>query len=185
ARRQGPLFPESVPDRAHVRAILRFTTGDETPLDLRTGRRFTADGVRGEELPSSAGFGPRTEALYLRPEGATGPLPGIIAPYDHGHFKRFGKEKIADGPDGPPDAVAPFRATYYGGRAFANALARRGFAVLVHDTFLWGSRAFPLAAMPEGDRALGKLAGPPLGHGAIDPAVVDYHGAAFLHEHQM
>ena len=35
----------------------------------------------------------------------------------------------------------------YGGRPWANALAREGFAVLVHDTFLWGSRGFPLETM--------------------------------------
>ena len=41
----------------------------------------------------------------------------------------------------------------YGGRAWVNALAREGFAVLVHDTFLWGSRGFSpdtmLKALPD------------------------------------
>jgi hypothetical protein len=32
----------------------------------------------------------------------------------------------------------------YKGQAFANALALRGFVVLVHDVFLWSSRRFPL-----------------------------------------
>ena len=34
---------------------------------------------------------------------------------------------------------------YYSGRAPANELARRGHAVLVHDTFSWGSRRFDLS----------------------------------------
>ena len=42
-----------------------------------------------------------------------------------------------------------FRKLPYGGRAYANALAREGFVVLVHDVFLWGSRRFPLDTMLE------------------------------------
>ena len=47
-----------------------------------------------------------------------------------------------------------FRARSYGGRAYANALAREGYVVLVHDTFLWGSRRFPPETMPEQIRTL-------------------------------
>jgi hypothetical protein len=54
------------------------------------------------------------------------------------------KEKIADGPDGPIPEPTPLRTKTYRGQAFANALALRGFVVLVHDVFLWGSRRFPL-----------------------------------------
>jgi dienelactone hydrolase len=38
----------------------------------------------------------------------------------------------------------------YEGRAFANNLARRGFAVLAPDVFLWGSRRFEVDTMPSG-----------------------------------
>jgi dienelactone hydrolase len=123
--------------------------------------------------------------LLLKPAGARGKLPGVVALYDHGNFKFFGKEKIADGPDGPLDAVQPFRDTYYSGRAYANALAREGFVVLVHDTFLWGSRKFPLEAMPEFERSMAAQVGATMGHGAIDADVLDYHGAAYLHENQI
>ena len=37
------------------------------------------------------------------------------------------------------------RAAWYSGRAPANELARRGFVVLVHDTFSWRSRRFDLS----------------------------------------
>jgi dienelactone hydrolase len=165
--------------------VLRFTYGDELPIELQALRTWEADGVSGEELSWSVGFGPRTHAFLLKPAGASGKLPGIVACYDHGHYKFYGKEKIADGPEGPLQAVQPFRDTYYSGRAFANALAREGFAVLAHDTFLWGSRKFPIEEMPEGDVALAETIGATLGHGGIDAAVLRYHGAAFLHEHQI
>lgn len=184
-RAEGPLFPAGTLTKQVARDLLGFTTGDETPRDLERGRTWEADGVSGEELSWSVGFGPRTCAFLLRPAGADGKLPGIVACYDHGHFKFHGKEKIADGPEGAPKAVQPFRDTYYSGRAFANALAREGFAVLAHDTFLWGSRKFPIEDMPEGDVALADRIGATLGHGKIDAAVLRYHGAAFLHEHQI
>ena len=37
---------------------------------------------------------------------------------------------------------------YYGGVAWANELARRGYVVLVHDTFAFGSRRMRLADLP-------------------------------------
>ena len=37
---------------------------------------------------------------------------------------------------------------YYGGVAWANELARRGYVVLVHDTFTFGSRRIRLADVP-------------------------------------
>jgi dienelactone hydrolase len=185
AHKLGPLFTARFATPREVRGVLSFTLGDETPGDVRLVRSWTNDGVRGEEIAWSVGFGPETRALFLKPEGIREPLPGVVALYDHGHFKFYGKEKIADGPDGAPPAVQPFRDTYYSGRAWANALAREGFAVLAHDTFLWGSRKFPLDAMPEGDLAHADAAGAALGHGPIAPDVLRYHGAAYLHEHQM
>jgi hypothetical protein len=59
---------------------------------LRTERRWSADGVDGEELSWSVVFGPRTEAYVLKPAGSPGLLAGILALHDHGHFKYFGKE---------------------------------------------------------------------------------------------
>jgi dienelactone hydrolase len=105
--------------------------------------------VIGEEVSWSVGYGPRTHAYVLKPANAKGPLPGIVALHDHSDFKFYGKEKIADGPEGPLPALRDFRKVPYGGRAYTNALAREGFVVLVHDVFLWGSRRFPLDTMME------------------------------------
>jgi hypothetical protein len=70
-------------------------------------------------------------------------LPGILALHDHGHFKFYGKEKIADGPEGPVPTLEPFREAYYGGRAYCNLLARDGFVVVVHDASSGEVEGFP------------------------------------------
>lgn len=151
AQRSRPLWPEARPGKAtqkKVREALAFAPGDEVPQDVRVEQRWEREGVVGELLSWSVGYGPRTQAFYLRPVGSEGKaLPGIVALHHHGGFKLYGKEQIADGPEPVPESVAPSRGQYYGGRAYANELARRGFAVLVHDVFLWGSRKFPLETM--------------------------------------
>jgi dienelactone hydrolase len=106
------------------------------------------DGICGERITWDVGYGPRSEAFLLKPAGAAGPLPGIVALHDHGGFKFYGKEKIAEGPQAPPQVLVDWHNDAYGGRAYANALAKEGFAVLVPDTFLWGSRKFPLETIP-------------------------------------
>ncbi len=45
-------------------------------------------------------------------------------------------------PTAPDPRVSELRRLEYDGLAFANRLAMRGFAVLVPDVFLWGSRRF-------------------------------------------
>ena len=188
ARQKRPLFgtaPPGLQTRQKARDVLNFSIGREAPEDPITGRRWSTDGVDGEAVSWSVGFGPRTEAIFLKPAGVAGPLPGVLALHDHGYYKYFGKEKIADGPDGPVPELAAFRSTYYEGRAFANALARQGFAVLVPDMFLWGSRRFPLDVMPEIDRALAEDTGRLLAQDRADPAVARYNGAAYNHEHHI
>jgi hypothetical protein len=116
AKAVRPLFGEppvaSPESRRRAKDGLRFTIAGEQPQDIRIGRTWTADGVRGEEISWSVGFGPRTEGFVLKPAEGGARLPGVIALHDHGHFKFFGKEKIADGPDGCPAPLAGFRQTY-------------------------------------------------------------------------
>jgi dienelactone hydrolase len=186
AESQRPLFPSAPPGpetRRKAWDVLGFTTGDEQPRDVRSERTWTADGIAGEEISWSVGFGPRSSAFLLKPEGARGKLPGILAFHDHGHFKFYGKERIADGPGGPLKEIVGYRATYYEGRAYANLLARQGFVVLATDCMMWGSRKFPLEVMPERERSLAEAVGRTLGHDAAGPEVVRYNGAAYLHEH--
>ena len=107
------------------------------------------DGLAVEELEWRLPYGPPTQAWVLKPTGATGRLPAVLALHDHGRFKFFGKEKIAQiGPAVHP-LVAVHRADAYEGLAWANELARRGYVVLVHDAFAFGSRKVRLAEVPE------------------------------------
>jgi len=63
----------------------------------------------------------------------------------HGGIRSVRAEQLVDlGANSSPRA-AWLRASYYSGRGPANELARRGHAVLVHDTFSWGSRRFDLS----------------------------------------
>jgi dienelactone hydrolase len=183
---RGEGFPEARPGpetQGLVRDALGFFLPEEHPRELRIEARWERDGLEGEEVSWSVGYGPRTRAWVLKPAGARTPLPGVLALHDHGDFKFYGKEKIAEGPQPPEPIVKAHREAYYGGRAFANALARAGFVVLVHDVFPWGSRKFPWESLPEmvqqAAQTLAPLAPPLLGAGEI--AV--YNVAADLHEH--
>jgi dienelactone hydrolase len=185
AKRLRPLFPTraSAVTRDKAREVLGFTLGDEHPLGLRRERTWESGGIHGEELSWWVGFGPRTHSWIFRPKGGKSVLPGILALHDHGHYKFFGKEKIADGPEGAFGSLTAFRDIYYGGRAYANQLAREGHVVLVHDTFLWGSRKFPLEVMPTAERTLAESVGAILGQESAGVEIVRYNGAAYLHEH--
>jgi dienelactone hydrolase len=188
ARRQGPLYPLAAPGpqtQTLVRDVLGFCRGPETPLDVRVERRWVREeGVAGEELSWSVGYGPRTRAYLLKPAPAPGPLPAVVVLHDHGGFKYYGKEKIADGPDALPDVLARYREQYYGGRAYANALAREGFLVLAPDTFLWGSRRFHLESMPAEVRSAARAAVEAGGSPAwgAPPEIAEYNAATGLHE---
>lgn len=187
AERQQVLFPSAPPGaetQHRVRDMLGFTAGAEQPHDLRVDERWERDGLAGEAVSWSTGYGPRTAAWVLRPAGTTDALPGVVALHDHGGFKFYGKEKIADGPEGPLPALSDHRAEYYEGRAFAGELARRGFTVLVHDVFLWSSRRFPLETMPTSVREVA-AAVMQAGHTshAEGPEIAAYNIAAAHHEH--
>jgi dienelactone hydrolase len=117
----------------------------------------------------------------LKPTGAQGKLPGVVALHDHGGFKFYGKEKIAEGLDEPGPALQEHMRSAYGGRAFANYLAKVGFAVLIPDVFLWGSRRFPLDDIPPRDRDSGYRAATEAG--LLNDEIAVYNAAAGYHEH--
>jgi dienelactone hydrolase len=181
ARRPRPV-EDPAGTRRRLREVLGFTGGVEQPQDVRLERTWSADGVDGQEVSWSVGYGPRTQAWVLKPAGAAGPLPGVLALHDHSAFKFSGRDKVAQGPDpAPPSVVAHWR-HYYQGRAYANELARRGFVVLVHDVFTWGSRRFPLEAMPQAVRTLADATRHLWRDDGPEPAVAQYNAAAAQHE---
>ena len=156
------------------------------PVDLggrpqvRVESSGTYDGLHVERLSWQLPAGPRTEAVFLKPAGSTGRLPAILALHDHGGRKFVGWRKIARIDDQPGKMLIQHHDHYYGGVAWANEIAKRGYAVLIHDTFLFGSRRVLAADVPERIRL-----------GAVDPEPDDeegvnkYNAFASAHEHIM
>src|SRR5260221_2213027 len=92
------------------------------------------DGLSIEHIRWQLPYGPPTEALVLKPAGASGKLPGIVGLHDHGGNKYFGLRKITRMSHDPHPAMLRHQEHYYGGMAWANEFARSGYGVVVHDT---------------------------------------------------
>jgi dienelactone hydrolase len=148
--------------------------------EVRVDGTHEFDGLHIERLSWQLPGGPRSEAVFLKPAGAKGPLPGILALHDHGGNKFLGWRKIARIDDKPAEVIVNHQDRYYGGVAWANEIAKRGYAVLVHDTFPFASRRVRVADVS--DRVK---------QGGIDPAPDDaegirrYNAFAAAHEHIM
>ena len=187
ATRQQPLFPHADPGldtQAKVKEVLGFCNLPEQPLDIQIEKRWEVDGLAGEEISWWVGYGPRTHAYVLKPAHIDHPLPGLLALHEHSGYKYYGKEKIANGPQGEIPDVIHLRSIEYEGRAYVNELAKEGFVVVAHDTFLWGSRRFNFETMPEGIRnqaaSLLKAAAPDT---SVSPEIRLYNTASTIHEH--
>jgi len=102
--------------------------------------QFEFDGLHIEHLLWQLPYGPPTEAWLLKPAGVAGPLPAVLALHDHGGNKYFGARKLIRVGREPHPLVLQHQHEYYGGVGWANELARRGYVVLVHDAFAFGSR---------------------------------------------
>lgn len=113
------------------------------------------EGLQIEKLSWQLPFGSVTEAYLLKPEHHTGALPGVLALHDHGRNKLFGKSKLVRIEQDTPQEILDYQTEYYGGKAWANELAKMGFAVLVHDVFPFESRRIHPKDMPT--RAVSQL----------------------------
>src|SRR5262245_53277648 len=133
--------------RARLRDLL-LQPGEGRPPVATVQHQIEFDGLSIEHLQWQLPYGPATEALLLKPAGAKGKLPGVVGLHDHGGNKYFGVRKITRMSKDPHPAMIKHQERYYSGRAWANELARRGYAVLVHDTFTFGSRRVRLADVP-------------------------------------
>ena len=49
---------------------------------MQSRRTYAYDGLQVEELAWQLPYGPPTEAILLKPLGAKGPLPGVLALHD-------------------------------------------------------------------------------------------------------
>ena len=133
--------------RAKVLELLAFEPPN-VQLNPSIEARHYEEGVVVEEISYEMPYGPRAHGLFLYPKEAGSELPAVVALHDHGEFFYYGKEKLVSFPN-EPVVLREYRDKYYGGRSWATALAKRGFAVLAVDSFLWGSRKIPIGSMNE------------------------------------
>ena len=101
-----------------------------------------------EELSWSLPYGPETEAVFLKSEQSKGKLPAILALHDHGEIKYFGKRKIIRTSEEVHSHVQSHQNEYYGGVAWANELAKRGYGILIHEVFPFESRRVLASDLP-------------------------------------
>ena len=81
ARRKQTLYPAAPPGpqtQALIREVLGFQQDDESPKEVKVEAEWEKDGLAGQEISWSVGYGPRTHAYLLKPAHANGPLPGMI-----------------------------------------------------------------------------------------------------------
>lgn len=156
--------------------LLQPPTGGTPRAELQ--HRFEHDGLAVEHLRWRLPYGPPTEAYLLKPAGAAGRLPGVLALHDHGGNKYFGARKLVRLGGEQHPLMKQHQEHYYGGVAWANELARRGYAVLVHDAFLFGSRRVRAGDVPTAIRGTLKEVNP-----ESEAEIAAYNKFASDHEH--
>ena len=142
--------------------------------------QYIWDGLYIEELEWQLPYGPKTQAIFLKPEDAVGKLPGVLALHDHGGKKFWGYKKIARGREEPCPILQKHHEELYQGLCWANEIAKKGFAVLVHDTFPFGSRRVNV-----GDVSGNVQRGASVKEPVTDSEIEQYNEWAFTHEHDM
>jgi len=93
-----------------------------------------------EEVEWQLPYGRPTKAVVLKPANTKGKLPAILGLHDHAGLKYFGLRKIIRTSDKIHPLIELHQEDDYGGRAWANEIARKGYVVLVHDAFDFASR---------------------------------------------
>ena len=117
--------------------------------EMRVEKKYRFEDLQIEELSWQLPYGHTTRAILLKPANAKGPLPAILGLHDHGGNKYFGKRKITRTSAQMHPMMETHQKNYYEGAAWANEAARRGYVVLVHDTFTFGSRRVLFEDMAE------------------------------------
>ncbi len=127
--------------------VLMLETGGVPRAELQ--HQFEHDGLTIEHRRWSLPYGPPIEAYFPEAAGARGRLPSVLAFHDHDGNKYFGARKIARISADVHPMMRRHQDQYYGGLAWADELARRGYGVLVHDAFSFASRGVRVADLPE------------------------------------
>jgi dienelactone hydrolase len=144
--------------------------------DVRVENRQTREGLDVELLSWQLPWGPRTSACLLKPAGAAGRLPGVLALHDHGGFKYLGWRKLVRTQLAPlHPMVERHQQACYGGVGWPDELARRGYVVLCHDVFAFGSRRINASDLP--DLVVGRLMQAPEQTRELEPEDVGVVGS--------
>ncbi len=109
------------------------------PVTAELLRRERREGFTLEVLTLSAAPAYRIPAWVLVPDGPSNRRPAVVALHCHGGNFVWGHEKVLSNTDDSPSLLA-YRKELYGGHAWAEELARRGYLVIVIDGFYFGSR---------------------------------------------
>jgi dienelactone hydrolase len=83
----------------------------------------------------------RVPAYLLQPKDTSKPCPAVVGLHDHSGRFYWGKEKIVNHIERPPE-VDWLQEWRYGDRGFASALAERGYVVLIIDALRFGERGW-------------------------------------------
>ena len=138
---------------AKNQVIVRMAIPDITGLpNVKVVETLTYDGLYIEKLTWQLPYGRPTEAILLKPLNAKGKLPAVLGFHDHAGDKYFGTKKITKTSDNQHPFMKQAQQNYYGGAAWANELAKRGYVVLVSDAFAFGSRRVMMEDIPEYNR---------------------------------
>lgn len=126
---------------AYAKAQELIASPPKSPLPkVNVDKKYVYDGLDIEEISWQLPYGHKTQAVVLKPQGITKPLPAILGLHDHAGKKYFGYRKIVKTSDDQHPLLKEHQATDYSGLAWANEVAKRGYVVLVHDAFTFGSR---------------------------------------------
>ncbi len=150
--------------RAARPVVRQWLSYDPKPLPLGAELlgREERDGFTVESLRIRATAAYDIPAWLLLPARRSGRAPAVVALHCHSGQFVWGREKVLSFP-GEPAFLTEFRSR--DGRPYAEVLARRGFVVLVIDSFYFGSRRLrveeldPATAPGEQREALRQLPG--------------------------
>lgn len=146
--RAAPVRSEGGAGAARLAGLLGVPALPAAAPEPEVTAEKVVDGVRVRRLRWQLPFGPPTTGYLAAPEEHGGNLPGVLWLHCHAGNKWLGGERLVDLGDGTLPEVRRLQRDLYDGRPVVNDLARAGYAVLVHDTFSWGSRKFRLEPAP-------------------------------------
>ncbi|MFH5832214.1 dienelactone hydrolase family protein [Halalkalibaculum sp. DA384] len=124
--------------RSRMETLLAFDP-EPAPLDTEVLQKNQREGYTQYLVRYNVNAYQKTEAYLLIPDNLEAPAPAVVALHDHGGFYYYGKEKH-NMTDYQPRILKEYIGQLYGGRTYADELARRGYVVLSPDAIYFGSQ---------------------------------------------